>query len=109
MTYARPDQSDNSLEQQAALLDIMGNASRLHVLTLLTSGEVSVGSLSQKGSISQSALSQHLAKMRAGGLVSTRRDGQTIYYTCASPAIHRILNVLATFFEDDFAHRKKLA
>jgi DNA-binding transcriptional ArsR family regulator len=58
----------------------MGNERRLMVLWRLAEREASVGELALRVGLSQSALSQHLAKLRQDGLVSTRRDRQTIYY-----------------------------
>lgn len=73
-------------ESAADLLSGLANARRLHILCLLMDAEHSVGVLAEKVSLSQSALSQHLAKLRGLGIVSTRRQGQTIYYSLASDA-----------------------
>ena len=56
-------------------------------------GELSVGELVDRIGLSQSALSQHLAKLRAEGLVATRKSAQTVYYRVSEP---RILALLAT-------------
>ena len=61
----------------SGLLDAMANESRLCILDILTRGEMSVGRLSEAVGLSQSALSQHLAKLRNAQLVTTRRDAQT--------------------------------
>lgn len=58
-----------------------------------------VGELAQVVGLSQSALSQHLAKLRAKGLVSTRRDAQVIYYSVKSDRVHLILSMLKTMFD----------
>ena len=76
------------------LLDAMSNAKRLQVLALLSDGEMAVGALAEKVELSQSALSQHLSKLRAAGLVSTRREAQTIYYSCESSPVHSVLATL---------------
>lgn len=71
----------------AALLRAVGNEHRLLVLCLLIEqGEASVGTLLEQVRLSQSALSQHLARMRDEGLVTFRRDAQTLYYRIADPA-----------------------
>lgn len=62
------------------LLKALANPHRLLVLCMLGEGELSVGELNERVPISQSALSQHLAVLRADGLVETRRESQTIYY-----------------------------
>jgi DNA-binding transcriptional ArsR family regulator len=72
----------------------MANAKRLMVLCNLLLGEQSVGQLAQLVDLSQAALSQHLAKMRALNLVATRRDGQTIYYRLASQEVREVLETL---------------
>ena len=89
--------TDNQAARAAAckLLDAMANAKRFEVLTLLSADEISVGNLADKVGLTQSALSQHLAKLRAADLVSTRRDSQTIFYSCTSPAVQAVLKVLA--------------
>ncbi|MFA6266187.1 MAG: metalloregulator ArsR/SmtB family transcription factor, partial [Pseudolabrys sp.] len=70
--------------EAASLLKLMANENRLLILCRLAiTGELSVGALAGAVSLSQSALSQHLAKMRDDGLVATRRDAQTIYYRIA--------------------------
>jgi ArsR family transcriptional regulator, virulence genes transcriptional regulator len=67
--------------QAARLLKAMANEKRLMILCTLSQGERSVGDLNQDINLSQSALSQHLAVLRADGLVRTRRESQTIYYS----------------------------
>ncbi len=64
----------------AGLLRTLANPQRLKILSLLASGELSVGDLQAHIVLTQSALSQHLAKLRAQNLVATRRQSQTIYY-----------------------------
>jgi ArsR family transcriptional regulator len=57
-------------------------------------GERTAGDLVDRSGLSQSALSQHLGKLRDQGIVTTRRDGQTIYYRLADPDAMRILQTL---------------
>lgn len=80
------------------LLTAMANEKRLQILYVLSQEEMSVGALAKKVNLSQSALSQHLAKLRALRLVSTRKDAQTIYYAVSSPYIKPILNTLNTIY-----------
>ena len=98
---SRPEHSNFDLAalapkaaQAADLLASMANPKRLLVLCNLLQGELSVGELAERVELSQSALSQHLGKMRALTLVKTRRDGQTIYYSLASKEVRAILNTL---------------
>jgi DNA-binding transcriptional ArsR family regulator len=72
----------------------LANEKRLLILEKLLSEEMSVGNLARYAKLSQSALSQHLAKLRMCGLVSTRRDAQTIYYRVSSPSIQPIMTTL---------------
>ncbi|WP_341991807.1 metalloregulator ArsR/SmtB family transcription factor [Azorhizobium sp. AG788] len=81
-------------EEAAALLTSMANAKRLLVLCHLVEGERSVGDLAALAGLSQSALSQHLGKMRLQGLVTTRREAQTIYYSLASREVRAVLETL---------------
>ena len=83
----------------AALLRAVGNEHRLLVLCLLIEqGEASVGTLLEQVRLSQSALSQHLARMRDEGLVTFRRDAQTLYYRIADPAAERLVAALKDIF-----------
>jgi DNA-binding transcriptional ArsR family regulator len=77
-----------------ALLKAVANRYRLMVLCELNNGERSVGALQQAVGLSQSALSQHLARLRADGLVATRRDAQTIFYSLASSRVGRLIGLL---------------
>jgi DNA-binding transcriptional ArsR family regulator len=61
-------------------------------------GEASVGVLADHAKLAQSAASQHLAKMRAEGLVATRRDAQTIYYRLEDPSAVRVLDTLCEIY-----------
>ena len=98
-----PDKSMTELERKAAeavaLLKLLANESRLLILCRLAAGgETSVGALTAAVKLSQSALSQHLAKMREDGLVATRRDGQTIYYRIADANTARLLELLKNIY-----------
>jgi DNA-binding transcriptional ArsR family regulator len=88
----------NALERNATdavnLLKGLANESRLMIMCVLSEGEVSVGQLNQRIKISQSALSQHLAVLREQGLVQTRRESQTIYYSLADSAAMSVIELL---------------
>jgi ArsR family transcriptional regulator, virulence genes transcriptional regulator len=79
----------------AGLLRVLANEHRLGVLCALRGGELSVGALLERLGPSQSALSQHLARLRADGLVTTRRTGQTIYYRLADADVMGLIVALA--------------
>ncbi len=97
------DKSLAELERKAgevaALLKLLANENRLLILCrLAVAGEMSVTSLVEAGDLSQSALSQHLAKMRDDGLLATRRDAQTIYYRIADKNAARLLALLKDIY-----------
>jgi len=82
----------------AALLSAMANPKRLMILCSLVQGEVAVGALASQVGLSQSALSQHLSKLRAQKLVKTRRDAQTIYYSSTSESVMKVLETLEEIY-----------
>lgn len=81
-------------DEVAATLTAMANPKRLLVMCTLLGGEKSVGELARIVNLTPPALSQHLGKMRALRLVSTRRDGQTIHYSLASTEVRELLETL---------------
>jgi DNA-binding transcriptional ArsR family regulator len=86
----------------AALLKAMGNGRRLMVLCkLVEHGEMNVTDLAREVALSQSALSQHLAKMRDEGLVAFRREGQTLWYRIADPRTEVLLATLYQLYCKD--------
>ncbi|GAC1579800.1 MAG: metalloregulator ArsR/SmtB family transcription factor [Sphingomicrobium sp.] len=83
--------------EAVAVLKSIAHEGRLLVLCYLSeAGELSVGDLVNRIGLSQSALSQHLAKLRAEGLVATRKSSQTVFYRIADP---RVLTLLATLHD----------
>ncbi len=81
-------------ESAADLLAVMSNKHRLMILCRLVEGEAQAGALADLSGLSQSALSQHLAKLRDAGIVATRRDAQMIYYRLSSPEAETLLTTL---------------
>jgi ArsR family transcriptional regulator len=84
--------------EAAALLRALAHEARLLVLCQLLEGEHSAGALQDASGLSQSALSQHLARLREEGLVATRREAQTIYYRITDPNVARVLDTLAQIY-----------
>ena len=78
----------------ANLLKALANEKRLMILCLLAEAERSVGELNALVDLSQSALSQHLAVLREEGLVDTRREAQSIYYSLVPGPAYRIIHTL---------------
>jgi len=78
----------------AGLMNALGNESRLMILCMLAEGERSVGDLNAVIPLSQSALSQQLARLRAQRLVKTRREAQTIFYSLGDGPAERVIHLL---------------
>jgi DNA-binding transcriptional ArsR family regulator len=79
----------------SATLRLLANEKRLLVLChLAVAGEMSVTALGVAVDLGQSALSQHLARLRADGLVTTRRESQVLHYRIADPRVGRLLEAL---------------
>lgn len=89
---------EDSAQAAARLLKLLASEQRLLLLCRLVEGEASVGVLAEHAKLAQSAASQHLAKMRAEGLVATRREAQTIFYRLADPAAVRVLDTLCEIY-----------
>jgi ArsR family transcriptional regulator, virulence genes transcriptional regulator len=85
----------------ASLLATMANPVRLLILCSLADGEKPVHELVNNSGITQGAVSQHLTKMRNLKLVSTRRDGQSIFYSIRSKEVRQLLNVLYDIYCSD--------
>jgi len=87
-------QIEQNSESAAKILKALANERRLAIVCILYRGEQSVGALEDIVGLSQSALSQHLARLRRDSIVKTRRDAQTIYYSLASKEVEKILSCL---------------
>ena len=89
-----PNQLQRRAHEACELLKALGNTHRLMILCQLLEGEKSVGELVRLIGLSQSALSQHLARLRRDRLVATRRSAQTIYYALAGAEARALLATL---------------
>jgi DNA-binding transcriptional ArsR family regulator len=86
-------------DEAAAFLKLLANEQRLLVLChLVGEGEMSVTMLADRVDLSQSALSQHLARLRDDRLVAFRRDAQTLYYRVADPRVVTVMKTLKKAF-----------
>lgn len=86
-------------DEAADLLRALANEQRLLILChLITAGEMSVGALVEEVGLSQSALSQHLAKLRERGIVAFRREAQTLFYRVEDEKAGRVLILLRDIF-----------
>ncbi|WP_375263425.1 ArsR/SmtB family transcription factor [Palleronia sp.] len=99
------DKSVAALQERAdyvaGRLALVANSKRLLILCELVKGERSVGSLQAAVGLSQSALSQHLARLREAGMVDTRRESQTIYYRISDPELEVLMAALYEAFCKD--------
>ena len=87
-----------SAHKASRLLKLMASEQRLMILCKLSEGEYSAGELTELVGLSQGAASQHLQKMKAEGLVDTRRDAQTIYYRLADDAARQVIDLLCKIY-----------
>lgn len=94
-----PEVMEARAAEVAGILRALANERRLMILCrLVECGEASVNMLAESVGLSQSALSQHLAKMRAEGLVTYRRESQTLWYRIADPRIEELFATLHKLF-----------
>ena len=87
--------------EAATVLRLIGNEHRLIILCTLVEGEMGVGKLQQRLDLSQSALSQHLARLRSDGLISARRESQYLYYSIADERVLALIAALVEIFCPD--------
>ena len=94
-----PEVMEARATEVAGILRALANERRLMILCrLVECGEANVSTLAETVGLSQSALSQHLAKMRAEGLVTFRRESQTLWYRIADPRIEELFATLHKLF-----------
>lgn len=89
---------DIAYNVRAKLLAAMANDKRLQILSIISRHETAVGDLAEQVGLSQSALSQHLAKLKADDLVSSRRQAQNIYYSTEHLGVCRMLEALEDLY-----------
>lgn len=104
---SRPPEHDLENSNLTKVLKAMSNLRRLQILSELADGnEWSVSEIEKvMPELSQSALSQHLARLRRTGIVTTRRESQTIYYRIEDEDVKRILRLLNHIYANDPANR----
>ena len=103
------EQMSGHAEDAASLMKALGNESRLMILCLLADGERSVSDINEVVRLSQSALSQQLARLRGKGLVNTRRESQAIFYSLAEGPADQVIRLLHDIYcgADLVAHKEK--
>ena len=92
------------IQEAAKLMEMLSQPSRLQILCILLDGEQSVLKLAESVQLSQPAMSHHLKKLRDAKLVTTRRDGQTIFYALSGEEVSEVLKVLHKLYCDQDSH-----
>ena len=95
------DVMKNNASKAEQLLKLLANSKRLLILCHLLKREYTVGELESLVDLSQSALSQHLAKMRHEGILAQRKEGTYVYYFIDKPEIEAILATLYLIYCKD--------
>ncbi len=94
MNHTDLEKMEAAAERASALMKTLGHRGRLMILCNLAEGERSVGDLAEELGMSQSSLSQHLARMRGEGLVKTRRESQVVYYRLTDGEVRDVIKSL---------------
>lgn len=90
----------DSLRQfKTEIFQALGNPTRIAVVDALRDGALTVGVLAERLSVEQSNISQHLAILRARQIVSTRKVGNSVFYSVRDPLIWKILDLMREYFE----------
>ena len=100
----RAEPLEEHVQDAARLMEMLASPARLRILCQLTESELSVGALADRCEMSQPTMSQQLKRLREAGLVSARRDGQSIYYSLQGAEVTEVLKVLHRLYcERDIA------
>jgi DNA-binding transcriptional ArsR family regulator len=92
------DRMVDNAKRASDFLKALAHESRLMILCILAEGEKSVGELEDILELRQPTVSQQLARLRADGLVTTRRNGKTIYYSLASDEARVVIGAIYDVF-----------
>jgi ArsR family transcriptional regulator len=84
------------LTEVADTIRMLGHADRLKIVEVLEGGEATVSDIQESLGLPQAIVSQHLAKMRGGGIVASRRDGVRVFYRIVEPKVRQILRCIRT-------------
>ena len=101
--FRLPDQPSQR-QLQAKYFRAFGDATRLHILELLSAGELSVGEIVAAVGTSQPRISAHLACLRWCGFVTTRREHRTVYYRWADDRVGEMLDLASAMLADNAEH-----
>ena len=101
-------EKDNFYRLHADICKTISNPNRQAILGLISNGEMSVTELVNRTGISQANISQHLAKLRSNGVVSTRREGNNVYYSISNPKIIEAYNLISEVLEEILLSKHKV-
>jgi DNA-binding transcriptional ArsR family regulator len=93
-----PDHLDALRRFKAGVFQVLGHPTRIHIVECLRDGEMSVSALQHQIGVEPANLSQHLAILRAKGLVDTRREANQIFYSLHDPLLTDVLNIMRRYF-----------
>ncbi|PHS76580.1 MAG: transcriptional regulator [Robiginitomaculum sp.] len=94
------EQMAHNVDTATGVLKALSNETRIKLMCMLMDGEKSAGELAQGVDMRLPAISQHLSKMRAAGLVVSRRNAQTIYYKAKEGVGHAIVGTLCDYYRE---------
>jgi ArsR family transcriptional regulator len=109
MSAAKRETEDRVYEMQVRICKAFANPARLRVLDLLANRERAVSDLQRQLGISKANLSQHLAVLKAAGVVATRRDGKQIYCSLAIPEVKQACQLIRGVLRAQLRNGRKLA
>jgi len=96
-------------EMHASICQIMANAKRLEILSILGNRELSVGELAEKMDIRMANLSQHLSIMKAKGILKSRREGVSIHYRIANPKVVQACKLMREVLMEQIREKGRLS
>lgn len=95
-------------ELQADICKIFANAKRLEIINILKDGETSANELIEKTTLSKANLSQHMAVLKAKGVILTRREGVNMYYRIANPKIIQACNLMREVLAEQIQEKGRI-
>ena len=84
---------------KAAVFQVLGHPTRIHIIECLAEGEQSVGALLERVVVEPANLSQHLSVLRAQRLVINRKDGNQVWYSLRDPMLVEVLDTMRRYFQ----------
>ncbi|MEK6584582.1 MAG: metalloregulator ArsR/SmtB family transcription factor [Nitrospirota bacterium] len=96
-------------EMHASICQIMANAKRLEIISILGNRELIVGDIAEKMEIRMSNLSQHLSIMKAKGILKSRRDGVNIHYRIANPKVVQACKLMREVMMEQMREKGRLS